>query len=505
MTFYGSSALPNGTKRTNADDFLYANGTDSIAASTAELSKDEMFVEDLLHAHEAKFCTYQPVNIFVTTFNVNGRSPPANLKDWLGAIDAREPPDLVVIGLQEMDLALGSYVVDNALKENEWLVALKLNIPQKVFRLVKSARLIGIFLVVFCRSGVTFGLSDVCLGSIPTGFLNFGNKGGVGMSFRLNDTHICLVNSHLAAGGNELYRRNQDFRLISQMRFRKGHGMFEHDVVIWLGDLNYRLDIPLTYDEVVQQIKEKRFAQLFYFDQLKEQQRLRVAFNGFMEQQPSFVPTYKFDPGTHNWDTSEKKRVPAWCDRILYWVKDKNVGIEQVTYESAHQVVLSDHKPVLSTFRVQVKKVDRPRRSAIYEQLLREVDKRQNELLPQITLSNTEFHFGTVLFDQPSLAVLTITNTGQTPTHFSFKPARPEADRLEEWLTITPLSSFIDVGGAVEVTLQILVFDESSCKVPKDGAELSSIIIVHLTGGRDYFIVVDAKYQREVKDLISFD
>jgi hypothetical protein len=96
-------------------------------------------------------------------------------------------------------------------------------------------------------------------------------------------------------------------------------------------------------------------------------------------------------------------------------------------------------------------------------QLLRELDKRQNELLPQIALSQTEvhiykyfanfllfsllqFHFGTVYFDQPAVAVLSIKNTGQTPTHFNFKTANPEKIEHEKWLTITPQSSFLDVG-----------------------------------------------------------
>lgn len=48
---------------------------------------------------------------------------------------------------------------------------------------------------------------EVC--SIPTGFLKLGNKGGVGVSLRINDTRVCFVNSHLAAGSNELIKRNQ--------------------------------------------------------------------------------------------------------------------------------------------------------------------------------------------------------------------------------------------------------------------------------------------------------
>jgi hypothetical protein len=55
-------------------------------------------------------------------------------------------------------------------------------------------------------------------------------------------------------------------------------------------------------------------------DQLRNVIKERKAFHeGWREGPVSFLPTYKYDVGTVGlFDSSEKKRAPSWCDRILY-------------------------------------------------------------------------------------------------------------------------------------------------------------------------------------------
>lgn len=96
-------------------------------------------------------------------------------------------------------------------------------------------------------------------------------------------------------------------------------------------------------------IREKKYNELFEQDQLNKILQSGFVFKGFTEGAVTFPPTYKYDPGTNIYDTSEKNRVPAWCDRILFRAND----IKQYYYDST-PLLLSDHKPVSSVFSTKV-------------------------------------------------------------------------------------------------------------------------------------------------------
>lgn len=53
-----------------------------------------------------------------------------------------------------------------------------------------------------------------------------------------------------------------------------------------------------------------------------------------------------------------KARVPAWCDRILWWTRDPETELKVRSYESVERILVSDHKPVRALFVLSVRTID---------------------------------------------------------------------------------------------------------------------------------------------------
>ncbi|KAL4534362.1 hypothetical protein Ndes2437B_g03641 [Nannochloris sp. 'desiccata'] len=99
----------------------------------------------------------------------------------------------------------------------------------------------------------------------------------------------------------------------------QGEGLRCADALIWLGDFNYRIDGQ--YDQVKELAISGNFGPLLACDQLRREMVAGNVFRGLREGNIAFPPTYKFDKGIPSpaaYDSSEKRRVPAWCDRIFY-------------------------------------------------------------------------------------------------------------------------------------------------------------------------------------------
>lgn len=175
---------------------------------------------------------------------------------------------------------------------------------------------------------------------------------------------VCLVNSHLAAHDHMLEERISDYQRIkdaTKFSVKVSQSIYEHDYVFWFGDLNFRLygdeSSDLSPEQIRDMVKNDQLNELLKKDQLSIAMCEGRAFSELVERLPQFPPTFKFEPGTNDYDM---KRRPAWCDRILYKAKNKilkncSLQLEQMSYKSHPNYKLSDHKPVSSEFRIKVR------------------------------------------------------------------------------------------------------------------------------------------------------
>lgn len=209
----------------------------------------------------------------------------------------------------------------------------------------------------------------------------------------------------------------------------------DHDIVFWIGDFNYRIDVSLARQEILDMIMSDRLSDLRIFDQLNMERSLGRVFEHFVEGELTFPPTYKFQVGTDIYENREgkKKRPPAWCDRILWSEKNNThkqqgmslrsakVGtdadaqtsatstsssdmtnheheplpnrckaVQQVSYRSA-DLHASDHKPVSAEFQVTVRCIDGQREQELYYKLLKELDKLENDHQPKVSTDSYSF------------------------------------------------------------------------------------------------------------------
>jgi hypothetical protein len=210
---------------------------------------------------------------------------------------------------------------------------------------------------------------------------------------------MCFVNCHLAAGQTQTKVRNHDIsailegenilpverdptaRLDSFIGGGDGSMVLDHEICIVNGDLNYRID-TMGRDAVVNTVKAGNLEKLLERDQLLVSKRKNPGFRlrYFQEMPITFNPTYKYDVGTDTYDTSEKKRAPAWCDRILYRDGHNAKRIKQFDYRR-HEVRVSDHRPVSALFEMTIKSIVPEKRATAWDKSVKRFEGVKQELL----------------------------------------------------------------------------------------------------------------------------
>ncbi|KAG2665500.1 hypothetical protein I3760_15G011100 [Carya illinoinensis] len=276
---------------------------------------------------------------------------------------------------------------------------------------IVSKQMVGIFLTIWVRRSLRRHIRNLKVSTVGVGVMGYiGNKGSISVSMSIHQTFFCFICTHLTSGekdGDELKRNTDVHEILRRTRFHSvsDSGLpggihnheyaiqmnasvsikslkknFQHFVmlqlgqgestnigdsqykpmdsttahsnirIIWLGDLNYRINLP--YEKTQELISNKEWSKLVEKDQLVQELKKGRAFDGWSEGTLRFPPTYKYEINSEKYygeDPKAGRRTPAWCDRVLSYGK----GLKLLSYRRT-ELKLSDHRPVTATYMAEV-------------------------------------------------------------------------------------------------------------------------------------------------------
>ncbi|KAK5938159.1 hypothetical protein PMZ80_009748 [Knufia obscura] len=369
---------------------------------------EDDWVEASMHARDEEYCTFRDVRAAVTSWNCGATNPiMLNTHFIADAIHAEEaePPEILVFGFQEVvdleDRTVTAKSIFGFGKKKESKAAdqqqhqskvyrewrdylarcIRKYIPHHEYMELHTSSLIGLFSCIFVRKEERLNIIKDARQEVKCGMGgHYGNKGALLCRFVLDSSSLCFINCHLAAGQSNTAHRNNDVATILEseglppepnLDIRTslyvgggdGRQILDHETCILNGDLNYRID-AMPRNIVVKHIQQNELSKLLDRDQLNVSRKRVAGFRlaPFTELPITFPPTYKYDVGSDTYDSSDKKRSPAWCDRLLY--RSPAGRVKQLEYRRHEGVYYSDHRPVSGVFKITVKKVDEVRRKA---------------------------------------------------------------------------------------------------------------------------------------------
>ncbi|GLT45423.1 hypothetical protein SLA2020_192540 [Shorea laevis] len=490
----------------------------------------DAILQSELAGKEFLYRRIENLKILAGTWNVGqGRATLNSLMSWLGS--AVTDVGIIVVGLQEVEMGAG-FLAMSAARETVglegssvgqwWLEMIDKTLGEGLtFERVGSRQLASLLIAVWVKNDLKPHVGDIDAAAVPCGFGRaIGNKGAVGLRLRVYNRVMCFVNCHFAAHLEAVGRRNADFDYVYRtMTFSRSLSLFnmpaagasyagqlfrganaigsnsgdgmpelsEADMVIFLGDFNYRLD-GISYDEARDFITQRCFDYLRERDQLRLEMEAGNVFQGMREAVISFPPTYKFEKhqrGFAGYDSGEKKRIPAWCDRILYRDSRPTSGSEcslecpivssVSEYESCMDVTDSDHKPVRCIFSVEIARVDESVRRQEFGYIMGLNEEIKCKLQELCKIPETIVSTNNIILQKQDTSILRIANKCSKDNAFfeivcqgesTVKEDGQASDHLPrgsfgfpQWLEVIPAAGIIEPDLTAEVSVRLEDFN----------------------------------------------
>lgn len=185
--------------------------------------------EAAIKKRESEFATYSSIKVFCATWNLGGFDPSTDFdvsllfKDF----EAVGSPELIIIGFQEF-ISLSAINImtggPNTNQMNKWATVIG-NALRKIDRyiMIKHVSLVGILMLAFAKESVQSRIQEIDADIVKTGVGgNFGNKGGVVLKLRVDDSSFAFINCHLEAAQGKNSTRLLNLIDIHEKAFQEG-------------------------------------------------------------------------------------------------------------------------------------------------------------------------------------------------------------------------------------------------------------------------------------------
>lgn len=190
---------------------------------------------------QESYSTYRELSVLIVSWNIDANKPEAlhgdaeNINFLHNVLTSAGVPDIISFGFQEVvDLesrrtAAKSVLLGSKTKTNDGLISQKVSSayrkwneqlilsvrlampPDVPYTVVHSESLVGLYTCIFVKNSERISMKEPYVNTIKRGMGgNFGNKGAIIGRFVIDDTSICFINCHLAAGQHQTRQRGRD-------------------------------------------------------------------------------------------------------------------------------------------------------------------------------------------------------------------------------------------------------------------------------------------------------
>ncbi|OOF92732.1 hypothetical protein ASPCADRAFT_209989 [Aspergillus carbonarius ITEM 5010] len=237
---------------------------------------------------------------------------------------------------------------------------------------------------------------------------------------------------------------------------------------------------------------------------------------------------FDYDPDVDGADSVEEYDPDADSNDDASFDSDPDADspLQLESYMSYQGIMSSDHKPLAAAFTLTFDSVDPQMKAKVHQEVVRELDKVENESRPGLTVvvdnhgsqptseDPNAVNFGDVPFDVPVTRSLTVANTSGVPATFTLeKPEQDASNRIPSWLDyrvdqphhsdpeseskqkIPSHECTLHPGELANIEITACVGDIELARLLNDAQlGLEEILVLRVAGGRDHFISAYGKW-----------